>query len=89
MDTQTVADAFTLLRAFLDEGSASVDGESVAKLGAAIKTVDEWSKALKRCLDGAHCPAKVTMQETPSGLMVDADTPGPTLIEFKSEHQAP
>jgi hypothetical protein len=89
MDTQTVRDALGLLESFLNEGTMSVDGAAVATLSAAIKVVDEWSKALKRCLDGAHCPAKVTMQETPSGLMVDADTPGPTLIEFKSEHQAP
>ena len=89
VEKSEVAAAFDLLKGFLANGSAMVSGEDVAKMCAALKVVDEWSKGLKRCLDGAQCPAKITMTETPSGLMVDEDTPGQSFIEFKSEYQAP
>ncbi len=89
VEKAAVGEAFERLTGFLSDGSATVSGDDIAKLCDAIKVVEDWSKGLKRCLDGARCPATITMVESPSGFMVDADTPGPTFCEFKAESQAP
>jgi hypothetical protein len=89
VEKRAVADAFDRLHAFLSDGEAVVTGKEVTELGDALKTVADWSRGLKQCLDACQCPAKITQVESPSGLMVDKDTPGPAFLEFKSEYQAP
>lgn len=84
-----VAEAFELIGAFLAEGSAVLDGEGIAKHTQAATVAQQYLAAFKRCLDGAHAPAKIVARESPSGLMLDRDTPGPVYVEFQSEHQGP